>query len=113
MERRVPLHAAVEGLGVGGGSGAGHAGGARAFGDAPRGAAGPAADAAADAAERARRRVHFESSAARVLLGFAGGDFELYVAMAPGTSRADAVAACNRLCTWLRQEEPRLFAAAV
>jgi hypothetical protein len=46
------------------------------------------------------------------LLGFAGGDFELYVAMAPGTSRADAVAACNRLCTWLRQEEPRLFAAA-
>lgn len=56
--------------------------------------------------------MHFESSAARVLLGFAGGDFELYVAMAPGTSRADAVAACNRLCTWLRQEEPRLFAAA-
>jgi hypothetical protein len=56
--------------------------------------------------------VHFESSAARVLLGFAGGDFELYVTMAPGTSRADAVAACNRLCTWLRQEEPRLFAAA-
>ena len=60
----------------------------------------------------ARRKVHFESSAARVLLGFAGGDFELYVTMAPGTSRADAVAACNRLCTWLRQEEPRLFAAA-
>ena len=56
--------------------------------------------------------MHFESSAARVLLGFAGGDFELYVAMAPGTSRVDAVAACNRLCTWLRQEEPRLFAAA-
>lgn len=58
------------------------------------------------------RRVHFESSGARVLLGFAGSDFELYVAMAPGTSRTDAVAACNRLCTWLRQEEPRLFAAA-
>jgi hypothetical protein len=57
------------------------------------------------------RRVHFESSGARVLLGFAGSDFELYVAMAPGTSRTDAVAACNRLCTWLRQEEPRLFAA--
>ena len=56
--------------------------------------------------------MHFESSAARVLLGFAGGDFELYVTMAPGTSRADAVAACNRLCTWLRQEEPRLPAAA-
>ena len=56
-----------------------------------------------------RRRVHFESSKARVLLGFAGGDFELYVSLAPGTSHTDAVAACNRLCTWLRQEEPRLF----
>ena len=65
-----------------------------------------------DANPKTARRVHFESSGARVLLGFAGGDFELYVAMAPGTSRADAVAACNRLCTWLRQEEPRLFAAA-
>ena len=57
-----------------------------------------------------RRRVHFESSAARVLLGFAGSDFELYVALAPGTSHTESVAACNRLCTWLRQEEPRLFA---
>ena len=97
-----------QGLGLGGGAHFG-SGGAR----APRAGerdAGRERVAAKD--DAARRKVHFESSAARVLLGFAGGDFELYVTMAPGTSRADAVAACNRLCTWLRQEEPRLFAAA-
>ena len=103
-----------QGLGLGGGvsarSGSGSpSGGARAGG---RDASRPASGAAKGDKKGERRKVHFESSAARVLLGFAGGDFELYVAMAPGTSRADAVAACNRLCTWLRQEEPRLFAAA-
>ena len=93
-----------QGLGVGGGLGASAPGGSRARGArGARGGSGRGGDG---------RRVHFESSAARVLLGFAGRDFELYVAMAPGTSRVDAVAACNRLCTWLRQEEPRLFAAA-
>jgi hypothetical protein len=102
-----------QGLGLGGGvsarsgSGSGSpSGGAR----APRAGGRKVTKAKGDVGER--RKVHFESCAARVLLGFAGGDFELYVAMAPGTSRADAVAACNRLCTWLRQEEPRLFAAA-
>ena len=104
-----------QGLGLGGGVSArsgspSPSGGARAGGrDASRRASGAAKG---DTFRGERRKVHFESSAARVLLGFAGGDFELYVAMAPGTSRADAVAACNRLCTWLRQEEPRLFAAA-
>ena len=97
-----------QGLGLGGGAHFG-SGGARAPRAGERDARRERVAAKDDAA---RRKVHFESSAARVLLGFAGGDFELYVTMAPGTSRADAVAACNRLCTWLRQEEPRLFAAA-
>ena len=99
-----------QGLGLGGGVSARPlSGGARAPRAGERDARRERVAAKDDAA---RRKVHFESSAARVLLGFAGGDFELYVTMAPGTSRADAVAACNRLCTWLRQEEPRLFAAA-
>ena len=99
-----------QGLGLGGGVSARPlSGGAR----APRaGERDARRERVAAKGDVARRKVHFESSAARVLLGFAGGDFELYVTMAPGTSRADAVAACNRLCTWLRQEEPRLFAAA-
>jgi hypothetical protein len=40
-----------------------------------------------------------------------GTDFELYVALDPLTQRAAAVAVCNRLCTWLRQEEAQLFFA--
>lgn len=100
-----------QGLGLGGGAHFG-SGGARAPRAGERDARRERVAAKGDTFKMARRKVHFESSAARVLLGFAGGDFELYVTMAPGTSRADAVAACNRLCTWLRQEEPRLFAAA-
>ena len=55
------------------------------------------------------RKVHFERSEDFVLLACAGTDFELVVALDPTTEQSAAVAVCNRLCAWLRQEEPQLF----
>lgn len=53
--------------------------------------------------------MHFERSEDFVLLACAGTDFELVVALDPTTEQSAAVAVCNRLCAWLRQEEPQLF----
>ena len=61
------------------------------------------------AAQPPRRRVHYEATDERVLLACSGSDFEVCVALDPLTDESTAVGVCNRLCTWLRQQEHRLF----
>lgn len=60
-------------------------------------------------ASASQQRVHYEAGDDHVLLACIGADFELYVAFDPLTQCAAAAAVCNRLCTWLRQEEAQLF----
>ena len=60
-------------------------------------------------AAAAAEEVHYEATDERVLLGCSGSDFEVCVALDPMTDESTAVGVCNRLCTWLRQQESRLF----
>ena len=101
--------AATEGGGFGIGAGGMAALGAFLSGGSFGGGSAAALGGTSRAAQPPRRRVHYEATDERVLLGCSGSDFEVCVALDPMTDESTAVGVCNRLCTWLRQQESRLF----
>jgi len=55
------------------------------------------------------QRVRYEQRSDFNILSCVGGDFEIYLVFKPTVSVSVAVGTCNRLCVWLRVNEPELF----
>ena len=62
-----------------------------------------------DAQGAVRQRVHFCRTDERVLLAYVGAEYEVFAQFDALTDRGSALAVCQRLCAYIKNQQSDLF----